>query len=57
MSPPTPKRKKRGFGLWPLVCEKTIKQTHTIYTHKLWKKKSAFLQNIHLMGRSGQNGL
>jgi hypothetical protein len=52
MSPPTPKRKKKGFGFWVLafgVCEKIKKthththtHTHTIYTHKLWKKRVHF---------------
>jgi hypothetical protein len=55
MSAPTPKEKK-GFGFWPLVCVKKIKHTHKIYTQVV-KKKSAFLHSIHLMGRSGQNGL
>ncbi len=55
MSPPTPKRKK---GFWVLafgMCEKN--KTHTQYTHTSCGKKSAFLRNIHLIGRSGQNGL
>jgi hypothetical protein len=52
MSPPTPKGKK-GFGFWPLVCVKKIKHTRT----QVVEKKSAVLHNIHLMGRSGQNGL
>ncbi len=61
--PHPPPKEKKGFGFWPLVCVKKIKHTHThththtIYTHKLQKKKNAFLHSIHLMGRSGQNGL
>jgi len=55
MSPPAPEEKK-GFGFWPLVCVKKIKHTHNIYTQVV-EKKNAFLQSIHLMGRSGQNGL
>jgi len=57
MSPPTPKRKKK-FWVWPLVCVKKIKHTHTHNIHtQVVEKKSAFLHKIHLMGRSGQNGL
>jgi hypothetical protein len=47
----SPKEKKRFWVLAFSVCEKN--KTHT---HKLWKK-NAFLHNIHLMARSGQNGL
>jgi hypothetical protein len=35
---------------------KKIKHPHNIHTQVV-KKKSAFLHSIHLMGRSGQNGL
>jgi hypothetical protein len=62
MSPPNLKRKKRFWVLAFGVCEKnkththTHTHTHTIYTQVV-EKKSAFLHNIHLMGRSGQNGL
>jgi hypothetical protein len=38
------------------VCVKKIKHTHNIHTQVV-EKKSAFLHSIHLMGRSGQNGL
>jgi hypothetical protein len=58
MSPPTPKRKKRFWVLAFGVCEKNKTRTHTQYIHtQVVEKKSAFLHNIHLMGRSGQNGL
>jgi len=50
-----PQKKKKGFGFWPLVCVKKIKHTHT-HT-QVAKKESAFLHSIHLMGRSGQNGV
>jgi hypothetical protein len=40
-SHPPPKEKK-SFGFWPLMCVKKIKHTHTIYTHKLWKKRMPF---------------
>ncbi len=56
MSPPILKRKKRFWVLAFGVCEKNKTHTHTIYTQVV-EKKSAFLHNIHLMGRSGQNGL
>jgi hypothetical protein len=56
--PQPPPKEKKGFGFWALVCVKKIKHTHT---HNLdtqvVEKKSAFLHSIHLMGRSGQNGL
>jgi hypothetical protein len=51
MSPPTPKRKKRFWVLAFGVCEKNNIHTQVV------EKKSAFLHNIHLMGRNGQNGL
>jgi hypothetical protein len=58
--PHPPPKEKKGFGLWPLVCVKKIKHTHT-HTHNIHtqvvEKKSAFLHSIHLMGRSGQNGV
>jgi hypothetical protein len=42
--PHPPLKEKKGFGVWPLVCVKKIKHTHTltIYTHKLWKKRVPF---------------
>jgi hypothetical protein len=61
MSPPTPKRKKKFWVLAFGMCEKnktnTHTHTHTQYTHTSCGKKKDFLHNIHLMGRSGQNGL
>jgi hypothetical protein len=57
MSPTHPQKKKKGFGFWHLVCVKKLK-THTQNIHtQVVGKKSAFLHSIHLMGKSGQNGL
>ncbi len=53
MFPPTPKRKKRFWVSTFGVCEKNKTHTHT----QVVERKSAFLHNIHLMGKSGQNGL
>jgi hypothetical protein len=53
-----PPKEKKGFGFWPSMRVKKIKHTHTHNIHtQVVEKKSAFLHNIHLMGRSGQNGL
>jgi hypothetical protein len=56
MFPPTPKRKKRFWVLAFGVCEKNKTHAHNIHTQFV-EKKSANLHNIHLIGRSGQNGL
>jgi hypothetical protein len=48
---PQKKKKDLGFGLWCVWKKNT--HTHT----QVVEKKSAFLHNIHLMGRSGQNEL
>jgi hypothetical protein len=58
MSPPIAKRKKRFWVLPFGVCERNKTHTHTHNIHtQVVEKNSAFLHNIHLMGKSGQNGL
>jgi len=54
--PTHPQKKKKGFGFCPLVCVKKNTHAHNIHTQVV-EKKSAFLHSIHLIGRSGQNGL
>jgi len=54
--PHPPQKKKRFWVLAFGVCQKNKTHTHNIHTQVV-KKKSAFLHKIHLMGRSGQNGL
>ncbi len=53
--PTHPQKKKKVLG-FDLLCEKNKTHTHNIHTQVV-EKKSVSLHNIHLMGRSGQNGL